>query len=70
MNKLKKGDIFCFDVKLNGREAFEVLEDANDKNKTVLCMSRKELVKKPEQRLNCRKSISGYVILLKRTFDV
>lgn len=56
MNELIVGDIFCHELKLNGREAFEVTEV---KQKSVFCKSKNtgNIVKK---------QLNGNIILLKR----
>lgn len=56
MTELNVGDIFCHELKLHGREAFEVTEI---KQKSIFCKSRKtgDVVKK---------QYSGNVILLKQ----
>lgn len=58
MHELVKGDIFTFELKANGREAFEVLETS--KGKTVLCQSRNENYENPQS-----KRIKGKVYLLR-----
>lgn len=56
MDELKIGDIFCHELKINGREAFIVTEVHA---KSIHCQSR--------NTLNIvKKQLNGTVILLKR----
>jgi hypothetical protein len=55
MSELVVGDIFCYEVKLHGREAFLVKEVKIGK---VVCQSR-------ITGLEVRKQINGYVVWLR-----
>jgi len=61
MSELKPGDIFCYEIILHGREAFQVIEKIKNKtnNKYRLkCKSRKTSIE-------CMKEIAGHVIHLR-----
>ena len=62
MHQLKVGDIFTSEMKVIGREAFEVLE--LHKEKTVLCQSRNLPFPRPKT-----KRVKGTVYLLRNLND-
>lgn len=59
MSELVVGDIFCHEMKLKGREAFQVLK-ITDKN--AVCISRSDPAIVPKQ---ITKAFNGSVVLLR-----
>ena len=57
MSDLKVGDIFAYEIKVKGREAFHVVEKTDEK---IKCYSRNDHMKKIKS-----KSIEGYVYFLR-----